>query len=87
MLILILRLIVNDCYQIVLAPKGIECMSPEQLKMLQELSQMFEQGRAGPQEIKDLSDLLALINRQEEVVDPLYNNQIADLETRMSARG
>lgn len=62
-------------------------MSPEQLKMLQELSQIFEQGRAGPKQIKELSDLLALINRQDEIQDPLYGNKIIDLETRVSARG
>lgn len=41
-------------------------MSPEQLKQLQNLSRLFEQGTAGPSQIKQLSELLALINNHEE---------------------
>ena len=37
-------------------------MSPEQLKTLQQLSQLFEEGLAGPEQIKQLSELLASIN-------------------------
>jgi hypothetical protein len=37
-------------------------MSPEQLKNLQQLSQLFENGLAGPKQIKQLSQLLADIN-------------------------
>lgn len=37
-------------------------MSPEQLKTLQYLSQLFEEGQAGPDQIKQLSELLATIN-------------------------
>lgn len=38
-------------------------MSPEQLKALQELSQLFEEGLAGPSQIKQLSELLSAINQ------------------------
>lgn len=41
-------------------------MSPEQLKKLQELSLVFSQGIANPQQIQQLSTLLAQINRCEE---------------------
>tara|TARA_R110000737_G_scaffold113384_1_gene146523 strand:- start:1056 stop:1220 length:165 start_codon:yes stop_codon:yes gene_type:complete len=38
-------------------------MSPEQLKTLQQLSQLFEEGSAGPMQVKQLSVLLAEINQ------------------------
>lgn len=38
-------------------------MSPEQLKTLQKLSELFEQGTASPNNIKQLSTLLAEINQ------------------------
>jgi hypothetical protein len=38
-------------------------MSPEQLKVLQHLSRLFEDGVAGPRQIKELSALLAEINK------------------------
>ncbi len=41
-------------------------MSPEQLKVLQRLSQLFEEGIAGPSQIKELSVLLAAINQNQE---------------------
>ncbi|WP_448569642.1 hypothetical protein [Thalassotalea ganghwensis] len=37
-------------------------MSPEQLAKLRQLSELFEQGSAGPEQIKELSELLAVIN-------------------------
>lgn len=40
-------------------------MSPEQLKILQHLSQLFEEGIAGPSQIKELSALLAEINKNK----------------------
>jgi hypothetical protein len=40
-------------------------MSPEQLKVLQRLSQLFEEGIAGPSQIKELSTLLAAINQSQ----------------------
>lgn len=58
-------------------------MSPEQLKMLQNLSQMFEEGRAGPTQIKQLSELLSLINQQQDVKDPLNINHPMDLEASL----
>lgn len=39
-------------------------MSPEQLKALQKLNRLFEEGAAGPKQIKKLSALLAEINQQ-----------------------
>mgnify|MGYP001040968338 CR=1 FL=1 len=44
-------------------------MSPEQLKQLQKLSRLFEEGIAGPDQIKQLSELLAMINNHEEDSD------------------
>lgn len=43
--------------------KGNFLMSPEQLKTLQRLSELFEQGIASPNNIKQLSTLLAEINQ------------------------
>lgn len=42
-------------------------MSPEQLKILQHLSQLFEEGAAGPSQIKELSALLAEINKNQDL--------------------
>jgi|VirMetMinimDraft_7_1064189.scaffolds.fasta_scaffold195695_2 hypothetical protein len=47
-------------------------MSPEQLVKLQKLSQLFEEGVAGSEQIKELSDLLAEINHLHE--DPILNS-------------
>lgn len=41
-------------------------MSPAQLKKLQELSQIFSNGKATPREIQQLSALLAQINCQNQ---------------------
>ncbi len=41
-------------------------MSPEQLKKLQELRNVFENGIASPTDIKELSDLLTLINYRDD---------------------
>lgn len=38
-------------------------VSPEQLKTLQHLSQLFESGLAGSKQVKQLSELLAEINQ------------------------
>jgi hypothetical protein len=40
-------------------------MSPEQLKTLQKLRKLFEDGLAGPAQIKQLSELLATINHMQ----------------------
>lgn len=37
-------------------------MTPEQLSKLQKLTLLFEEGLAGPAQIKELSELLAAIN-------------------------
>jgi len=42
-------------------------MSPEQLRTLQKLSHLFENGRAGPSQIKQLSELLATINQSHDI--------------------
>lgn len=42
-------------------------MSPEQLKKLQQLRRLFEQGLAGPAQIKQLSELLANINHDTDL--------------------
>jgi hypothetical protein len=49
-------------------------MSAEQLKMLQHLSELFEQGIAGPTQIKELSSLLASINQNQEQDDILSHS-------------
>jgi len=45
-------------------------MSPEQLKKLQQLSQLFEEGIAGPEQLKQLSELLANVNNFDDTIDP-----------------
>jgi len=42
-------------------------MSPEQLRTLQKLSYLFEDGCAGPRQIKQLSELLATINQSRDI--------------------
>lgn len=52
-------------------------MSPEQLKTLQKLSQLFEEGIAGPSQIQQLSELLSAINHhQDATVSPLNSESI-----------
>ena len=41
-------------------------MSPQQLRQLKELSEVFSQGNANPSQIKQLSLLLAEINLHEQ---------------------
>jgi len=40
-------------------------MSPEQLKTLQYLNQLFKDGLAGPEQIRELSELLSTINQYQ----------------------
>ncbi len=47
-------------------------MSPEQLQTLQKLSRLFEEGVAGPDQIKLLAELLANINH-ERVTEPMFS--------------
>jgi hypothetical protein len=42
-------------------------MSPEQLRTLQKLNRLFEDGRAGPRQIKELSELFATINKNHDI--------------------
>ncbi|MFT5757982.1 MAG: phage terminase large subunit-like protein [Alteromonadaceae bacterium] len=42
-------------------------MSPEQLRTLQKLSRLFEDGCAGPSQIKQLSELLTTINQSRDI--------------------
>lgn len=51
-------------------------MSPAQLKALQELSQIFSQGKANPKQIQQLSALLAQINRYEDEQQCVINEQV-----------
>jgi len=51
-------------------------MSPAQQKKLQELSLVFSQGKASPKQIKQLSELLAQINRVFE--QSSYEHSIAE---------
>ena len=51
-------------------------MSPVQLKKLQELSQIFSQGKANPKQIQQLSALLAQINRYEDEQNSAANEQV-----------
>lgn len=52
-------------------------MSPAQLKALQELSQIFSQGKANPKQIQQLSTLLAQINRYESERKHGINQQVS----------
>lgn len=55
-------------------------MSPSQLKKLQELSQVFSQGKANPKQIQQLSALLAQINlydQEEQAVESQKTSFIA----------
>jgi len=56
-------------------------MSPAQQKELQELSFIFSQGKANPQQIQQLSALLAQINR---VYDQSLNPECAIVGPRES---
>ncbi|WP_057830235.1 hypothetical protein [Colwellia sp. TT2012] len=51
-------------------------MSSAQLKRLQELSQVFSQGKANPQQIQQLSTLLAEINRYDDAEPVTENKQV-----------
>jgi len=53
-------------------------MSPEQLKTLQKLRQLFEDGLAGPAQIKQLSELLASINHTQVDENPVEYDMSAD---------
>jgi hypothetical protein len=50
-------------------------MSPEQLQTLHTLSQLFEEGVAGPHQIKQLSVLLTEINQHKDLEE--FNQQTA----------
>ena len=42
-------------------------MLPIELRKLRELSQLFEDGKAGYEEIKELSNLLSILNKNEHI--------------------
>ncbi len=52
-------------------------MSPTQLKKLQELSQLFSQGKANPKQIQQLSALLSQINQYEDNQGVMETDQVA----------
>jgi hypothetical protein len=56
-------------------------MTPEQLKELQNLSQLFEQGLAGPDQIKQLSDLLANINNHNDLTEESVHELLSPQQT------
>ena len=56
-------------------------MSPEQLKILQRLSQLFEEGIAGPSQIKELSALLAAINQNQAETEIFPHTVLAHSRT------
>ena len=60
-------------------------MSPEQLKILQRLSQLFEEGIAGPSQIKELSTLLAAINQNQEKSDLFPHTALAHSRTNTNS--
>jgi hypothetical protein len=49
-------------------------MSPAQLKTLQQLSELFEDGLAGPKQIKQLSELLAEINQTADMPEDNFQH-------------
>lgn len=58
-------------------------MSPEQLKTLQKLSRLFEEGIAGPDQIKQLAELLANINHEQEP-EPAFSLDKGSINTFIS---
>lgn len=48
-------------------------MSPEQLKNLQQLGQLFESGLAGPKQMKQLSELLAEVSASSDNLDARFD--------------
>ncbi len=50
-------------------------MSPEQLKKLKNLSNLFENGAAGANQIQQLSELLACVNNNEDMKNHFENVQ------------
>ncbi|WP_286264310.1 hypothetical protein [Thalassotalea atypica] len=44
-------------------------MSPEQLNKLREISELFEQGKASVEQVKQLNDILSRINRHQHGSD------------------
>jgi hypothetical protein len=56
-------------------------MSPEQLKALHSLSQLFEEGIAGPSQIKELSFLLGEINKNQCASELLLNTDFSHSRT------
>jgi hypothetical protein len=60
-------------------------MSPEQLKVLQRLSQLFEEGIAGPSQIKELSTLLSAINQSQEQNELFPHTALAHSRTNIDS--
>lgn len=57
-------------------------MSPEQLAKLRELTEKFEQGVAGPEQVKQLSEILSSHNRHVDMADKLSNVTPRDFKSR-----
>lgn len=59
-------------------------MSPEQLKKLHSLSQLFREGQAGSEQVKELSELLASINHHFDPDSDLGNNELSNIRNRVN---
>ncbi len=58
-------------------------MSPEQLITLQKLSQLFADGVAGPDQIKQLAELLAIINHHTEPTEDIELDIFSDVTSNI----
>ncbi|MBL4909546.1 MAG: hypothetical protein JKX78_05905 [Alteromonadaceae bacterium] len=54
-------------------------MTPSQAQQLRELSMLFKEGKASPTDIKELSELLALINGHSEHMNHHENHHDTEM--------
>ncbi|MDO6426155.1 MULTISPECIES: hypothetical protein [Thalassotalea] len=59
-------------------------MSPEQLKKLHSLSQLFRDGQAGSEQVKELSELLASINHHFDPDNDLASEERLTIRNRVN---
>ena len=57
-------------------------MSPEQFTKLRELTERFESGKAGHDEIKQLSEILSNHDRHIDITDKLSNSNTPNFKIR-----
>lgn len=60
-------------------------MSPAQLIALQQLSHLFEEGMAGPGQIKELSELLSSINHNQNIIELTEQENLIGFKTDFSS--